>query len=497
MDLTVPFLLDTDSYKCTHWQMYPSAREMTAYFTCRGPLYEHDHRIVFAGFRYLFETVIARRITWDDIHEADTYLETHGVAKSRFNWPRDLWISVIEENDGHLPFEIRALRDGSVIYPQVPCFTITARGKYARLVTWFETALMRIWSPIVTATKSRHVWDGLRKAFELSVDDECMFLLASRLHDFGSRGVSSAETAMTTGLGHLLSFEGTDTMTAGWLATVFNNGKPIGESVIASEHSVMTSWEGELDAIKRLIDITPDGAILSCVADSYSYGRFLREYLPIIAPLTKAKNILFVIRPDSGDPVQAVLQGLRAAEYAFGATRNKKGYKVLDGAAIIQGDGIDAEVITQITKQVLHNGYAIQNVAFGMGGGLLQKQNRDTLKVAMKLCHIVDADGNERCVMKAPSDDAGKASLPGLFSVCRIMGVPFIYPRARDERIEFDELEVVWNSGPVNYQFDTFDDWRARLNRQWESASPKVHVFSGEMNAVREREFAKIRDGQH
>ena len=55
----------------------------------------------------------------------------------------------------------------------------------------------------------------------------------------------------------------------------------------------------------------------------------------------------------------------------------------------------------------------LQAVAFGMGGGLLQKVNRDTMSFATKLSHIVYADGSRRDIMKAPSSDTSKASLPG------------------------------------------------------------------------------------
>ena len=55
----------------------------------------------------------------------------------------------------------------------------------------------------------------------------------------------------------------------------------------------------------------------------------------------------------------------------------------------------------------------LQAVAFGMGGGLLQKVNRDTMSFATKLSHIVYADGTQRDIMKAPSGDTSKASLPG------------------------------------------------------------------------------------
>jgi nicotinamide phosphoribosyltransferase len=41
----------------------------------------------------------------------------------------------------------------------------------------------------------------------------------------------------------------------------------------------------------------------------------------------KTETGFMVIRPDSGDPVEAVLEGMRMAEVAFGADTNKKGYK--------------------------------------------------------------------------------------------------------------------------------------------------------------------------
>jgi len=76
--------------------------------------------------------------------------------------------------------------------------------------------------------------------------------------------------------------------------------------------------------------------------------------------------------------------------------------------AVIQGDGINYEVVKQILDKVLAEGYSAQNVAFGMGGGLLQKVNRDTMSFATKLSHITYADGTSRDVMKTPKTDSGK-----------------------------------------------------------------------------------------
>jgi len=489
--------------------MYPDARSMTAYFTFRGPLDDDDHRIVFFGMRYLFETVLSHKVEQFEIDEAATYLKTHGIAKSPMKWPQHLWQKVVD-NGGNIPIKVKALRDGTVVYPQIPCFTITVSNddltgdEFVYLVTWLETALTRMWSPSVTASKSRHVWKLLRGAFDTSVDSEFDFLLASRLHDFGSRGVSSAETAMTTGVAHLLSFEGTDTMTAGWLASRWNNGRPVGESVMASEHSVMTAWPKEMDAVEHLIGITPQGAILSCVADSYNYSNpsresFLWTILPQIAPLAQKQGIIFVVRPDSGNPIECVLDGLKACEAAFGATINKKGFKVLNGAAVLQGDGIDARMLEAIIRAVLNAGYSAQNVAFGMGGGLLQRQNRDTLKAATKLCQIVYADGTVRDVMKKPSADISKTSLPGLMVVNNVGSELKIYPARgagwEDYRIETDLLEVIWDCGPVDYVFETFDQMRARLNVDWAKRPRKCDVLSAPMQQKLEKETKKIESG--
>jgi nicotinamide phosphoribosyltransferase len=146
MKFEAPFLIQTDSYKAGHAQMYPDVQEMTAYMECRGAFGEApDDRILFYGMRYLYETVIFRQITIKDIEEADAWYAHHGVAKSQFYYPRELWLAVVNECNGYLPLEIKALPEGTVMYPHVPFIQITARGKFARLVTWLETRLTHIW----------------------------------------------------------------------------------------------------------------------------------------------------------------------------------------------------------------------------------------------------------------------------------------------------------------------------------------------------------------
>lgn len=145
----------------------------------------------------------------------------------------------------------------------------------------------------------------------------------------------------------MLNFVGTDTMSAAYYAQyVLNNGRPIAQSLPATEHSVMTSWPTEEAAIRNMIDhFGGEGCVFSVVMDSYDYDAALIEVLPRVAPFLKMKGGTMMLRPDSGDPIEVVLSGLRAADSCFGHRVNSKGYKVINNSGVIQGDGINYEVV--------------------------------------------------------------------------------------------------------------------------------------------------------
>ena len=66
-------------------------------------------------------------------------------------------------------------------------------------------------------------------------------------------------------------------------------------------------------------------------------------------------------------------QALVAADRVFGSTVNRAGYKTINGCGVIQGDGIDVTVLKRIAGAIEAAGFSAENVAYGMGGGLLQK----------------------------------------------------------------------------------------------------------------------------
>lgn len=498
----VPIAVHSDSYKFTHPEMYPPARAMSAYIEARRPFEGgDDHRVVHYGTRYLVERWLMRRWTHADVDAAEAFFATFNAGHTPHPVPKDLLARVVDEHDGWFPVTIDALPDGSVVYARTPQLVITAEGDFARLVTWLETvALQTIWYMSTVATHSRLTVSAIRDAFERSADPDAFWKLGSRLHDFGFRGCTSAEQAIMGGSAHLLNSDGTDTTVAAWYATHhLNGGRPIGSSIPATEHSVMTAWPTELGAVERVVDRYGAG-VFATVADSYDYAGFLAGVVPAVAPRVKAKGGFHVVRPDSGDPVQCVVDGLRALERAYGATTNGRGFKVIDGAGVIQGDGIDRHVVAEILEAAMAAGYSAENCAFGMGAGLLQRLNRDTLGYACKLSWRQAPDGAEHDVMKVPRTDDAKASLPGRLDVVpawfdREQGVPMPQVWPLDESPGGSMLHRVWDRGPVDGVFESFDDVRARVEREWRGLPPQapLPVWSEALQARRAEVIAGMR----
>lgn len=470
---TIPLAVLTDSYKATHFLMYPGADKMVAYGEFRTPFTgSDDQRFLFYGIRYVVENYLNHKWTVEEVERADLFYKTHNAGYTPFQFPKELFLKFIKENDGYFPVKLEALPEGTAAHIHTPVYQITAEKEYTTLCTFLETVLTQVWYPTTVATLSRMAKDTIEDAFEKSVDDEAMFLLESRLHDFGFRGCTCVEQSVLGGAAHLLSFTGSDTMSACfYVQFALNGGRPVGNSIPATEHSVMTAWRTEREAVLNMMHQFGT-AVFATVMDSYDYERALQKLVPSLASVHKANNTGFwVLRPDSGDPVEAILMALRALDQVFGSTVNKKGFKVIRGAGCIQGDGINKETIKRILEAALASGFSAQNVAFGMGGGLLQKVNRDTMGFATKLSHIRYADGKERDIMKLPKSDKGKVSLPGVLRVRRdAKGFPQVLPAeaCKDDGLSAEDLlRVVYDQRPVAAQWDDFDTVRQRAQQQW------------------------------
>jgi nicotinamide phosphoribosyltransferase len=458
-------ILATDSYKHSHFLQYPpEARYISAYVEARKNPF--SDQVLFFGLQAFLIDKLSQQITVADVAEADVLCTAHGVPFNRTGWE-----AIVAVHNGYLPIEISALPEGTMAPTSVPLIqVVNTDARMPWLATFIETALLRaVWYPATVGTLSwlckRIIHAGLVKS-----SDDPMGQLPFKLHDFGARGVSSAESAALGGLAHLVNFSGTDTLEALVAAKQFYGATDMpGFSIPAAEHSTMTSWgrAREEAAYENMLDkFEGDGRIVAVVSDSYDLDKAVTDIWggSLKAKVLTRKGTL-VVRPDSGDPIETPLRTVETLWAKFGGTTNSKGYRVLDPhVRVIQGDGMNIDSIAQLVNRMLESGFAIDNIAFGMGGGLLQLVNRDTLRFAMKANAMQDDADMWHDVFKQPATDPGKGSKAGRQAV--VMQDGTLKAIRLDQLGETENmLQPVWKNG-VLLRRQTFADVRARAEAE-------------------------------
>lgn len=448
-------ILATDSYKQSHFLQYPpEARAISAYVEARHN--EFSDRLIFLGLQPYLIDLLGRAVTAADVVEAEAICTAHGVP---FNRPG--WDAVVHRHGGWLPLEIRALAEGTVVPSGVPLVeVVNTDPEMPWLTTFVETALLRaIWYPSTVATLSAKCRAIIRAGLERSSDD-VEGQLPFKLHDFGARGASSGESAGLGGMAHLVNFMGTDTMEGLIAARRYYDADMPGFSIPAAEHSTMTSWgrDRETAAYANMLDrFEGEGRIVAVVSDSYDLDRAVTEiWGEKLRDKVLARAGTLVVRPDSGDPVETPVRTVKTLWERFGGTVNAKGYRVLNRhVRVIQGDGMNIASIGRLVDAMIAAGFAIDNIAFGMGGGLLQLVNRDTLRFAMKADAMQDAAGRWHDVSKSPATDPGKGSKAGRQAVVLADGK--LSARRLDSVAPGEDLLVpVWRNGEflVRHRFE-------------------------------------------
>jgi nicotinamide phosphoribosyltransferase len=466
-------ILDTDSYKVSMSCQYPPGTEYVySYIESRGGKYAETE---FLGVQALAQ-YLATPITQEQIDYADKIWTAHGEPFNRAGWQY-----ILDVHGGRLPIRIRAAKEGLIIPTKnVLCTIENTDPKVPWLTTWVETpALRAIWYPTTVGTMSWDMKQFILKYLEKSGDPST---ISFKLHDFGARGVSSMESAGLGGAAHLVNFMGTDTMSGVLHIMDTYGGDVCGFSIPASEHSTITSWgrDNEVDAYRNmLVSFGRPGATLAVVSDSYDIYNACKLWGTELKDEVIASGATVVIRPDSGDPIEVIPKMMYILEKLYGAPKNAKGYKLLNNVRVIWGDGINAQSLETILRTMVDfHGYSADNFAFGMGGGLLQQLDRDTLKFAMKCSSIgvreeVDVDGRTtvvwRDVFKDPITDPGKASKKGRVTLWESGGE---YQTAVDAPRNWtdkgvgdwrDCLETYFDDGVI-YFTQTFDQVRANSN---------------------------------
>jgi len=455
----------TDSYKFSQFLQYPKGTtHVSSYIESRGG----EDESVFFGLQAFIKEYLMTPITMNDVKRAQQIVQAHGLP---FN--REGWEIIVNEYGGKLPIEIQAVPEGTVMGTRnVQVQVVNTDPRLFWLTSYIETALLRaIWYPSTVATKSRKMKVVIAKALQETSDVPVMDQLLFKLHDFGARGASSAETATLGGMGHLINFMGTDTFEAlEGVMKFYNTEEIVGFSIPASEHSTITSWgrENEVNAYENMIDqFAGEGKLYACVSDSFDIYAATRDlWGAALKDKVIASGGTLVIRPDSGDPETVPIEVIEILAEKFGFTVNSKGYKVLPSyVRVIQGDGINEHSLPKIIENLKAAGFSADNIAFGMGGGLLQAWNRDTLKYAMKASAISIDNGDWIGFSKDPITDKGKQSKEGRLALVYNCGIGSCGYRTIPETVlkpgEQNLLRTVFRNGELLIE-DTFAEIRAR-----------------------------------
>ena len=460
-------VLNSDSYKYSHWMQYPKGTtDLFSYIESRGST-TGSKGTLFFGLQDFIKNFLSIRITHADIDTAKEIIEAHGEPFNEQGWRH-----IVDKYDGYLPVRIRAVKEGTFV--PVSNVLVTCESNDPEcfwLESFLETALLRaVWYPTTVATNSFHCKQIIKRALEKSSDDP-EAEIGFKLHDFGARGVSSLESAAIGGMAHLVNFMGTDTV-SGMVRAVESYDAPrtgIAFSIPAAEHSTITSWgkDGELAAYDNMVEAyAKPGSIFAVVSDSYDIFNAV-ENLWIGGGLlkkVKERGATVVIRPDSGDPTRVPVQIIELLCNKYGYTMNSKGYKVLPPEVrVIQGDGITPRTLETILENLLINGYSASNIAFGMGGGLLQMVNRDTYKFAMK-CSAAKINGEWVDVYKQPVTDGGKVSKKGRLTLLRNATTGEFMTERMDAQVgpEWEDAMItVYDNVPIESAYVTFDEVRA------------------------------------
>jgi nicotinamide phosphoribosyltransferase len=353
------------------------------------------------------------------------------------------------------------------------------------LTNYVETiASCELW-PVYTAATIANEYRKLLDAAAMRTVGNTDFVQFQG-HDFSMRGMMGLEAAILTGVGHLCSFVGTDTIPSIPAAEYYYNANVekelVGTSIPATEHSIQCAYENDMEYLERMISVVHPNGFVSIVSDGYDFWDVIGRVIPALKEKILARSggpvgDRVVIRPDSGDPVLIICGdpngktelerkgAIEALWDIFGGTITEKGFKLLDShIGLIYGDAITLRRAQEIVERLEAKGFASINVVFGIGSYTYQYNTRDTFGFALKSTACV-IDGKEKQIFKDPKTDNGvKKSQKGKVAVWKDATGKIVYTDGMTLECEVigDLLQPIFLNGIVLNE-QTFSEIRKRL----------------------------------
>lgn len=532
-------ILLTDGYKLDHRRQYPKGTEYVyATFIPRTNQWypeAYEGSVVF-GIQYFIKKYLIEEFNahffnlplQDILNAYDRRIKTF-LGQDAFDAIGHEHIEKLHKL-GYLPIKIKALAEGTLCPLGVPILSIiNTHPDFFWLPNYLETLLSTtLWLPMTSATTARLSKKALvEHAIQTGFDKDNLGFLC---HDFSMRGMAGVESAVMSGMAHLTSWNGSETLPA--IAALEEyyyadaEQELLAATVPATEHSVMEagSKESELDTYKRLLTQVYPKGFVSIVSDTWDYWNVVTTYLPKLKDIIMSRDGRFVIRPDSGDPVDIIcgvdpkdcinlgdqniyyvkgyskMNGidqeitynkLRRDESfknkciitetefkgtyeilwdIFGGTINEKGYKVLDPhIGMIYGDAIILERQKEIYRRLENKGFAATNIVLGYGSySYIGKVSRDSLSWAVKSswCQI---NGEGKVIFKEPKTASWKKSLKGLCRVLYKDGKYIVEDQITPEEENTGFLQTVFENGNMTTAI-RLQDIRENVNQSIKNA---------------------------
>lgn len=494
MSIKINPLNAIDFYKADHRRQYPMGTEYVyANFTPRSSrlakmLPDFDDKIVFFGLQGFIKHFLIE--TWNEGFFNQPKAKVVAAYKRRMDNSLGEGAVPVEHIEalhdlGYLPLKIKALPEGSRVNIKVPVLTIiNTDPNFFWLTNYIETVLSaELWKSCTTASIAYEYKRLLTQYAEKT--GAPLDFVAVQGHDFSSRGMSGIYDAAQSGVGHLTSFIGTDSVASiDYAEEYYNATGVVGVSVPATEHSVMCmgSEESEIETFRRLIcELYPAG-VVSIVSDTWDFWRVITEFsVELKAEILKRQpNALglakVVFRPDSGDPVKIICGDPDAERDSpaykgavqclweiFGGTETAQGYKVLnERVGLIYGDSITLQRAQNILKGLETKGFASNNLVFGIGSYTYNYLTRDSFGFAVKATWG-QVNGVGRELFKDPVTDSGvKKSAKGLLRVEQTENGFELFDQQSFEQEKMGALQTVFENGQLLREC-SLDQIRERL----------------------------------
>ncbi|HKD45979.1 MAG TPA: nicotinamide phosphoribosyltransferase domain-containing protein, partial [Candidatus Angelobacter sp.] len=138
-------ILQTDSYKFTHWKQYPPGTEFVySYLESRGGMFGQT---LFFGLQYYLKEYLSGPVVIeDDVNEAQGFVDQH-LGPGNFNLAG--WRHIVHKHGGRLPVTIKAVEEGTIVDVQNVLMTIENTDPQCWwLPNYLETLLLKVWYPI-------------------------------------------------------------------------------------------------------------------------------------------------------------------------------------------------------------------------------------------------------------------------------------------------------------------------------------------------------------